>query len=257
MSIWASFSVPTSREGMRSLPFFGFALSAGSKMGMPTRPSLRQQAGWANRLSRQIAPGLLCHDVGGVPGRPGVVFARPVKKVRSARALLVLDMGGLAPQERVLQVLGGRERGLRGVDPTWKSHRDLLDQPQIAVGIAERAKGPVAGVLRVGTGLPRLDGERRAVPHVTHVDAKSDEPVVGRLDVGNGQSGLGRARSGGRESFSERDRGPRAWGRELDDAEALEWRRVIVESPTQLRVEAFGPVDVGDGDDVHFEVHVG
>jgi hypothetical protein len=48
---------------------------------------------------------------------------------------------------------------------------DLLEEPQIGVGVAEGAERPVAGALGVGTGLARLDGEGRPVPHVTHVDA--------------------------------------------------------------------------------------
>ena len=49
---------------------------------------------------------------------------------------------------------------------------------------------------------------------------------------------------------------PRAWGCELDEAEPLHRRNVIVEPPTQLLVERLGSVDVGHGDDVDFEIHV-
>src|SRR5262249_36033552 len=106
-------------------------------------------------------------------------------------------------------------------DPARGPRRDLLDQPDIAVGIVEREKRPVARVLRVGAGLPCLDGERRSVPHVTRVDATADELVMGRFDVRDDQTPLGRARRGGRESLAEGDRTPRAWGCELDDAKAL------------------------------------
>jgi len=100
-------------------------------------------------------------------------------------------MGGLGTPQRVLQVFRGRERRLRGVDPAWVSNGDLLDEPQIAVGIVEGAERPVAGALGVGARLPRLGGERRAVPHVAHVDGAADECVMGRLDVGDGETGLG------------------------------------------------------------------
>ena len=63
----------------------------------------------------------------------------------------------------------------------------------IAVGIVEGEERPVAGALGVGAGLARLDGERRAVPDVTHVDATADESVMGRLDVGDDEPALGRA----------------------------------------------------------------
>jgi hypothetical protein len=100
---------------------------------------LRVSAKW---LRRQITPGLLRHHVGGVPGWPGLVLARPVKKVRPSRALLALDMGGLGTPQRVFQVFGGRERNLRGVDPSWVPSGDLLHEPQVAVGIVNEQKDP-------------------------------------------------------------------------------------------------------------------
>src|SRR5712671_1362852 len=45
--------------------------------------------------------------------------------------------------------------------PAWEPRGDLLDEPQIAVGIVEGAERSVAGALGVGTGLARLEGERR------------------------------------------------------------------------------------------------
>ena len=79
---------------------------------------------------------------------------------------------------------------------------------------------------------------------------------MGRLDVGDDEPALGRAWRGRRESLAERDRGPGAWGCELDDAEPVERRDVIVEPPTQSLVEPLGSVDVGHGDDLDFELHV-
>src|SRR6266581_1001791 len=131
---------------------------------------------------------------------------------------------------------------------------DLLDEPQIAVGVIEGAEGSVAGALRVDAGLARLDGERRTVPHVTHVDATAGEAVMGRGDVGDDEVALGRTWRGLRESLAERDRGPRARGRELDDAEPVERCDVVVEPPTQLLVEPLGTVDIGHGDDHDFKV---
>src|SRR5205823_11643091 len=115
---------------------------------------------------------------------------------------------------------------------------------------------PVAGALGVGAGLPCLDGERWAVPYVTHVDATADEHVMGRLDVGDGEPARGRTWRGRCQSLAERDRRPRAWWCELDDTEPVERRDVIVEPPTDSRVEPLGPVDVGHGDDLDFELHV-
>ena len=79
---------------------------------------------------------------------------------------------------------------------TWGPRRDLLDEPEIAVGIFEGAERAVAGALGIDAGLPGLDGERRAVPHVGRVDAPADEFAVGRFDVGDDQHRLGRAGGG-------------------------------------------------------------
>ena len=45
-------------------------------------------------------------------------------------------------------------------------------------------------------------------------------------------------------------------GRELDDAKPIERGDVVVEPPTQAFIELLGPVDVGYGDDLDFEVKV-
>ena len=165
-------------------------------------------------------------------------------------------MGSLGTPQRVLQIVRGRERRHRGVDPAGEPRSDLLDDPHIAVGIAKRTERPVTGALRVRAGLPRLDGERRAMPHVSHLDATADESGMRHLDVGDDQPALGRAWRGRCESQAERDRGPRPRRRELDDAEPVERRDVIVEPPTQSLVEPLGTVDVGHGDDLVLELHV-
>src|SRR5713101_4697279 len=71
---------------------------------------------------------------------------------------------------------------------------DLLDQPRITVGIIEGEERPIAGVLGIGAGKPCLRGKRRAVPHLTRVDATADEFVMSRFDVGDNQRRRGRAR---------------------------------------------------------------
>ena len=117
--------------------------------------------------------------------------------------------------------------------PAWQARSDLLDEPQIAVGIVEGTERPVAGALWVGTGLPCFGGERRPVPHVKHVDATLDEIVMGHLDVRNNKRALNRARSGRWESPAEGDRGSRSRGRVPDEADPLHRRHVVVEPPTQ------------------------
>jgi hypothetical protein len=153
----------------------------------------------------------------------------------------VLDVGGFGPPKRVLQVWHGRECRFRGVDPSWSPCGYFLDEPGIAIRIIEGEEGPVAGALGVGAGLPRLDGERRAVPHVTDIEAKVGQPVMGGLDIGDDEPPLGRARRGRREPLAECDRGPRPRGCELDDAKPVERGYVIIEPPTQSLVERLGP----------------
>ena len=94
------------------------------------------------------------------------------------------------------------------------------------------------------------------MPDVTHLDAATDELGMGGLDVGDDQSAFGRAGSGCRESEAERHRGPGTGGRELDDPKAVQRGDVVVEPPTQALVELFGAVDVGNGNDLVFELHV-
>src|SRR6516225_8069595 len=81
-------------------------------------------------------------------------------------------------------------------DSAGEPRGDLLDEPDIAVGIGEGAERPVAGVFGVGAWLPCLDRERRAVPDLAGVDTTAGEFVMGRYDVGDGQPSLGRARRG-------------------------------------------------------------
>src|SRR6185312_1084725 len=176
--------------------------------------------------------------------------------MRPSGALLVLAVRRLGTPKRVLQVRRGCIAGLGGVQSPGMAGRDLLDQPRVAVGIGQGEERSVAGAFGVGAGLPRLDWERWAVPDVAHVDPTTDEFVVCRFDVGDDQACLGRAGRGGRESLAESDRGPRAWGCELDDAKAVHRGDVVVEPPTQACIEVLGSVNVGDGDDLDLELHV-
>src|ERR1700738_3266639 len=70
---------------------------------------------------------------------------------------------------------------------------DLLDQPRITVGISEGEERSIARALRVRTGKPCFQGERRAVPHRTRLDATADEFGMRRFDVGDNQRRRGRA----------------------------------------------------------------
>src|ERR1700722_1906125 len=117
----------------------------------------------------------------------------------------------------------------------------LLDDPQIAVGIVERAERPVAGALRVDAGLACLDRERRTVPDITYVDAELEESVMSRLDVRDDQGALRPAWRGRVQTQAERNGGRRARRRELNAAQSIHRYDVVVESPTQLPLHPLGP----------------
>ena len=104
-----------------------------------------------------------------------------------------LTWAASARRRRVLEIISGREGRFGSVDPTREPRGHLLDDPQIAVGIAEGAEGAVAGALRVDTGLARLNWERRTVPDVTDVNAEVDEPSMGLHDVRDNEGSLGPA----------------------------------------------------------------
>ena len=59
---------------------------------------------------------------------------------------------------------------------------------------------------------------------------------MGRLDIGDSEPALPRAWRGRREPLAEPDRGPGTWGCELDEAEPVERRNVIVEPPLLLAI---------------------
>ena len=146
-------------------------------------------------------------------------------------------LSGFGTLKRALQVRGGYVARLTGAHAAGEPGRDLLGQPRIPIGIGEGEERPVAGALGVGTRLPRLDRERRAVPDVTHLDAAADHFGMGGLDVGDDQSAFRRTGRGRRESQAERDRCPGAGGRELDDPKPVQRGDVVVEPPTQALVE--------------------
>ena len=134
--------------------------------------------------------------------------------------------------------------------------RDLLDQPRVAIGILEGEERPVARALGIRAAEPCLHGERRAMPHLTRVDATADEFGMGCCDVGDDQRTDRRARRGRSYSLAEGDRARGARWRELDDANVLGWGVVGVEPPTLASVELLGSIDVGPGNDVDLELQL-
>ena len=176
----------------------------------------------------------------------------------------MLAVGGRRAPHRARQVRGGCECRLSGVDPAGQPRRDLLQQPAVAVRVAERGEGAVAGVIGRGpadataraVGL-ELSARRPGVEHLADLDTAGDELVARSLDVGDDQvEALGRAGRGRRDVRAELNRAPRAGRRELDDPEAVIEGEVGVEPPAQRLIEALGAIDVGDGQHHNFKFHV-
>jgi len=97
-------------------------------------------------LLRQLSASLLRHHVRGVPVGP--------VRVALPGALFVLSVGGLRAPKRGRQIVRRRERRRRGVDATRQPRGDFLEQPAVAVRVAERSERPVAAMLGIRTADP-------------------------------------------------------------------------------------------------------
>ncbi len=231
--------------------------------------ALRQRAGavLAGRPRAKHDDVVVGHDGSSSPACSATMYAAYQSGQFASRctgALLVFAVGGLRTPKRARQVRRGRECGLSGVDPAGQPRRDLLQQPVVAVRIAERGEGGVGGVIGRGAaeasaravGL-ELRARRPGVEHLADLDAVRHEIVARGLDVGDDQvQALGRAGFGRRHVRAELNGAPRAGRCELDDPEAVLEGEVGVEPPPEARVELLRPVDVRDGDDDDFELHV-
>src|SRR5262245_41166273 len=105
-------------------------------------------------------------------------------------------MRGLGTPKRGRQIVRGREARHPGVDATGQPRCDLLEQPTVAVWIAERGKRAVAALLGIRTADPTPPKEvglvcarvhAVAVEHLAHLDAATAKLVAGGRDVGNDQ----------------------------------------------------------------------
>src|ERR1051325_2291735 len=88
-------------------------------------------------------PPLRSRLVSGVPTGPvGVALAE---------VLLVLAVGSLGTPHCARQVICRAERSHASIDATGQSRRDFLQQPTVAIGIAERSQRAVGAPLRIWT----------------------------------------------------------------------------------------------------------
>jgi hypothetical protein len=198
--------------------------------------------------------GLLPHHVLGVPVGP--------VRVCLTDPLLVLTVRRTT--KRLSQIARGGERRRGRVDPAGEPRRDLLQEPAVAVRIAEGGERPVAAVGRsAATAGARVRVVEPAaglcfVERLADLDPVRDQLVARSLEVGDDQvQVLGRARRRRGEVRAELDRAAGARRRELDDAEVVTGGEVGVEPPAEASVELLRAVDIRDGDDHHLELHVG
>src|SRR4051812_49264247 len=92
------------------------------------------------------------------------------------------------------------ERADAVASPSWKPLFHLLNEPTVAVGIAERDKRAVVATPRIRASDPSLgpgmmEDAAFVVKHVAHLDSTPNKLIPGCLDVGNDEhEPLGRAR---------------------------------------------------------------
>src|SRR5664279_2112657 len=172
---------------------------------------------------------------------------------------------GLAGAVRGPRQIVRRREGRRSrVDTAGQPRGDLLEQPAVAVRVAERGEGAVARAI----GRRAADATVRAgelepsaslpfVEHLADLDTARHQLVAGYLDIGDDQvPNLSRTGRGRRESRAELDRALGARRRELDQAEVVTGGDVGVEPPPEARVELLRAVDVRDGQHHNLEFHI-
>src|SRR5262249_55236858 len=129
---------------------------------------------WRNRSQRQLCAGLLRHHVGRVPVRP--------VRVALTGAPLMLAVGSFRAPHRACQTRRRREYHLGGVDPPGQPRRDLLQQPAVAVRVAECGVGAIGGVIGRRAAHPaarafglKLSARRAGVEYLADLAAARDE----------------------------------------------------------------------------------
>src|SRR5262245_4936842 len=106
----------------------------------PVKTSFKAVHGPPRLALGQISSRLLGYHVSGIPGGPVLVMQPPRQIFLDAMpiACLVLAVGGFGTPKSTREVAHGSKCPFSGVDPAGQPRRDLLDQPRIAVGVAER-----------------------------------------------------------------------------------------------------------------------
>ena len=190
--------------------------------------------------------------------------SRPVRVgLPGPRLVLAMRRGSTA--QRLGEVGRRRERRRCCVDAPGEPRRDLLEQPAVAVGVAERGERAVAAVVRptpVDASGAAAPPNRQAKPVSQWKTSVTSTPLLASSSrtaamsetiryVDWSDPGAADVRFG-----AELDGAPGARRRELDQPEVVAGGDVGVEPPAEARVELLRAVDVRDGDDDHLELHV-
>src|SRR5215471_17127906 len=180
---------------------------------------LAQFGGFLGRL-----PVLSRDHVSGVPPRPLVL-----RGGWFVLAMMLLSLTQKLCQRRDVQI---------AESTSGQARCDLLEQPGVAIRVAERSKGKVAAVTGVRPADPavafgtELGARFRNMEHLTNLDTAGNEIFAGSFDIGNDQvETLGRAWRGRRYLHAELNRAPRPGRRELDDPESIVEREICIEPP--------------------------
>src|SRR3954452_8335247 len=137
------------------------------------------------RLRGEGGAGLLSEHVGGVPVGPLFI-------TYAAVACLVFAVRGGGTLQCLLKVGNRCVRRRRGIETAWQAFGDLLEQPLVAVRVAEGDERRVTRG-RVGastdaitrTVVPELCAGGTGMKPLAHFDSASREVVVRGLDVGD------------------------------------------------------------------------
>src|SRR5687767_8464213 len=131
-------------------------------------------------------------------------------------ALLVLTMRHRCAPHCARQIGCGGEARRGWVDSTREPSGDLLQEPFVAVWIAERGVREVTGPRRMSAADCRLSWTV-TVEHFAHVHTRRNELSARSLDIRHDEVNVScRARHGRGQADAEMDRARRAWRRELD-----------------------------------------
>src|SRR5262245_40170168 len=157
------------------------------------------------------------------------------------------------------------QRGdIKAADSSSREARgDLLEQPAVAVWIAEGSEREVGAPLRITARLASVGAcaNHKAIAgemeHLTDLDPAFAE--IGELGLGvidHEECPLSRSGSGGRKTFDEQDGARRSGWCHLNHTPVAAVAEVSIDAPSEAFIKALGAIDIThwDHDDLEFRV---